>query len=239
VQQVTFNPPPTVSIEKIVNTTICDGQTINLLAHYSGGAVQWSTGETADQIAVTKAGTYKVTITSTAGCQAESSIDVAFLPNPVFSVNDTSICTYKKQVVTLTAPAGFSQYAWNGQTGGQTYDVTQPQTVSLTVTDANGCQATQQIKVSDQCPNIYIPNTFTPNNDGINDTWVIEGLESDPAATVKVFTRYGTLIYESTGYGTPWNGAYNGKKLPAGVYYYIITTKNGTQKFSGSLTIIY
>ena len=239
VQAITFNPPPTVSIEKIVNTTICDGQTIGLKVNYNGGTVQWSTGETTDQVNVTKAGTYTATITSTAGCQAAASIDITFLRNPVFSVSDTSICTYKKQVVTLTAPSGFAQYAWNGQTGGQTYQVSLPQTVSLTVTDLNGCQATQQIKVADQCPNIYIPNTFTPNGDGVNDTWVIEGLDSDPGSTVKVFTRNGVQVFNSIGYGTPWNGEYNGKKLPAGAYYYIVTAKNGTQNFSGSLTIIY
>ncbi|MBB3058265.1 gliding motility-associated C-terminal domain-containing protein [Mucilaginibacter gotjawali] len=239
VQAITFNPPPTVSIEKIVNTTICDGQTINLKANYNGGTVQWSTGETTDQVSITQAGTYTATVTSTAGCQAAASTDIAFLPNPVFSVNDTTICTYKKQVVTLTAPAGFAQYDWNGQTGGQTYQVSQPQTVSLTVTDANGCQATQQIKVADRCPDIYIPNTFTPNGDGINDTWVIEGLDSDPTSTVKVFTRNGVQVFSSIGYGTPWNGEYKGKKLPAGAYYYIVTAKNGSQKFSGSLTVIY
>jgi len=238
-QAITFNQIPTISIEKIVNTTICEGQTIGLKANYNGGTVLWSTGETTDQIAVTQAGTYTATITSTSGCQAAANMDVAFFPNPVFSVNDTSICTYKKQVVTLTAPPGFAQYAWNGQTGGQTYQVGLPQTVSLTVTDINSCQATQQIKVADQCPNIYIPNTFTPNGDGINDTWVIEGLDNDPSAIVKVFTRNGVLIFESIGYGTPWNGEYKGKKLPAGAYYYIVTAKNGTQKFSGSLTIIY
>jgi len=238
-RSISFEPPPAVSIEKIVNTTICDGQTISLAAHYSGGTVKWSTGETTDQVSVKTPGHYKVTVTAAAGCQTEASIDIAFLPNPVFSVNDTSICTYKKQVVRLMAPPGFSQYAWNGQTGGQTFDVSSPQTVSLTVTDANGCQATQQIRVTEQCANVYIPNTFTPNGDGINDTWVIEGLDSDPTALVKVFTRYGSLVFESKGYGTPWNGEYQDKKLPAGVYYYIITAKNGSQKLSGSLTIIY
>jgi gliding motility-associated-like protein len=239
VQSITFNPPPTVSIKKIVNTTLCDGQAVDLLAQYKGGTVKWSTGESTDQISVATAGTYKVTVTSPAGCQADTSIGIVFLPNPVFSVKDTTICTYKHQTITLTAPSGFAQYAWNGQTGGQTYQVSSPQTINLTVTDANGCQATQPIKVTDQCPEIWIPNAFTPNNDGINDTWVIEGLDNDQTALVRVYNRYGTLMYESKGYGTAWNGEYKGKKLPAGTYYYIVTAKNGKQKFSGSLTIIY
>ena len=238
VQPITFDPPPAVSIQQTVNTTLCAGQTVTLNAKYSSGTVQWSTGETADQITVTQTGKYKVTVTSPAGCQADTSINVTFLPDPVFSLRDTSICTYKKQVVTLTAPPGFAAYSWNnGASTAETYAVTQPQTVSLTVTDANGCQATQQIKVADECPMVVIPNAFTPNGDGINDTWVIEGL--DETGTVKVFTRWGAEVYQSVGYSTPWNGEYAGKKLSPGVYYYIVTAKSGTQKFSGSLTIIY
>jgi len=239
VQNLFFNPPPSVSIQKIVKTTLCTGQTIDLLAQYAGGTVRWSTGETTDQISVNTARNYTVTVTSPAGCQADTSISVSFFPNPVLNINDTTICTYKHQPITLTAPPGFVQYTWNGQNGTQTYQVSQPQTVTLMVTDTHGCTATQQIVVADQCPNIWIPNAFTPNGDGINDTWVIEGLDSDPSVLVRVFTRYGTQIYESKGYGTPWNGEYGGKKLPAGVYYYILTAKNNTQKFSGSLTIIY
>jgi gliding motility-associated-like protein len=56
---------------------------------------------------------------------------------------------------------------------------------------------------------------------------------------IGAFTRNGSLVFESKGYGMPWNGEYQAKKLPAGVYSYIITAKNGSQKFSGSLTIIY
>lgn len=238
-QDIVFNPEPTISIEKIINTTLCAGQSIRLVARYNEGLVHWSTGDTGDQIMVTAPGTYSVTVTSTAGCQATANIDITFLSNPALAVNDTSICTYKKEVVVLNAPSGFSKYEWNGVTGGQTLQVDKPQTVTLSVTDANGCQATQKIKVADRCPDIYIPNTFTPNSDGINDTWIIEGLDNDPTSDVRVFTRYGVLIFEDKGHSTTWNGEYRGKKLPAGVYYYIVTAKNDTQKFSGSLTIIY
>ena len=235
---VIFNPPPTVTIKQTVNTSLCAGQTVSLDAVYTGGSVKWSTGETTDQISVTQSGHYTATVTSAAGCEADAGIDVTFLPDPVFSVKDTSICTFKRQAVILTAPPGFVGYSWNnGAATSQTYQVTQPQTVSLTVTDANGCQATQQIKIADECPVVYIPNTFTPNGDGINDTWVIGGL--DETSTVKVFTRWGGEVYQNVGYSSPWNGEHAGKKLAPGVYYYLVTAKNGTQKFSGSLTIIY
>jgi gliding motility-associated-like protein len=237
--QVNFNPPPSINVQEIVNNNLCTGQTIQLKANYTNGTIKWSTGETTDEINVTNNGDYKATVTTSAGCTADTTIHVQFLQNPVLAVNDTSLCEFSRQSVTLTAPTGYSSYVWNGQQGDNLFKVSSPQTVNLTVTDINGCQASQQIKVSDQCADILIPNAFTPNGDGINDTWDISGINGDLSVSVKIFNRYGISVYQSKGLYTPWNGLYNGKRLPTGVYYYIITTKNGQQKFSGSLTIIY
>jgi gliding motility-associated-like protein len=108
---------------------------------------------------------------------------------------------------------------------------------TLTVTDSRGCQTTDTvyIKVS---PNIKLPNTFTPNGDGINDTWEIDGLSAYTQATVDIFNRYGQKLFHSVGYPIPWDGTYNGKPLPTGVYYYIIDTKFNNQVLSGDITII-
>jgi gliding motility-associated-like protein len=237
--QINFNATPSVGILQNVNTNLCQGQGVTLKALYNGGSIKWSTGETTDQITVNNTGTYHVTLTSTAGCTADTSITISFLPDPVLNVNDTTICVYKNQTVVLTAPEGFAHYLWNAQSAGQTYTVTSVQTVNLTVTDANGCQATQQIHVTEQCPEVEIPNTFTPNGDGINDTWIIDGINNDPTVSLKVFNRYGALIYKSNGYASPWNGEYNGGKVPAGVYYYVLSVKKGKKTFSGSVTILY
>lgn len=118
------------------------------------------------------------------------------------------------------------------------FEVKTPQTVSLMVIDSNGCQAMQQINVIDKCSNIFIPNTFTPNDDGINDTWVILGFDDDPNLHIKVFNRYGTSVFKSDGYYAPWNGNLNGKKLPSGVYYYLIVSKKNGKTYSGFVTII-
>jgi gliding motility-associated-like protein len=238
-QAVQFSPPPAVSIQKIVRTTLCDGQTVDLKVSYGSGTVKWSTGETSDQISVSTSGNYKAMVTTAAVCEAGASIDVTFFPNPILSIPDAGVCLSSHKTATLTAPAGLASYTWNGQPGTETYVADHPQTVTLAVTDANGCQATQEIHITDECPDVKIPNAFTPNGDGINDTWKIAGLEYDQTVLVRIFTRYGQQVYESKGYGTPWNGEYQGKKLPAGVYYYIINAKNGTQTYSGSLTILY
>jgi len=238
-QSIIFNPPPTVSIQKIIRTTLCSGQTVDLKATYSNGTVSWSNGAGGAQISVTQSGTYKATVASDAGCTSDASVDVQFFPNPILNIADASVCVPSHKTVTLTAPAGLATYSWNGQSGTNTYVADHPQKVTLTVTDANGCQATQDIQIADECPDVKIPNAFTPNGDGINDTWAIIGLEYDQTALVRVFTRYGQQVYQSRGYGTPWGGDYQGKKLPTGAYYYIINAKNGSLTYSGEVTIIY
>lgn len=234
---VSFDTPPTVSIEQIPYSTFCQGLAISLKADHTGGSLKWSTGETTDRIDVTNTGTYTVTLTSAAGCTAIATTNVTFFANPVLNVNDTTICTYKHQMVTLTAPAGYVKYFWNAVPGGQTYTVTTPQTVNLTIYDANGCETSRQIHVTEQCLDVFIPNTFTPNGDGINDVWDIQGL--DASALIKIFNRYGSMLYQSKGYPIPWDGSYKGKKLLPATYYYIITAKNGAQTFSGAVTILY
>jgi gliding motility-associated-like protein len=83
-----------------------------------------------------------------------------------------------------------------------------------------------------------IPNTFTPNGDGRNDTWVIKGLEYYPQSTVNIFNRWGQKLYSSVGYPIPWDGEYNGKALPSGTYYYIIDLKNRQPVIAGWVAII-
>lgn len=70
---------------------------------------------------------------------------------------------------------------------------------------------------------VNIPNTFTPNGDGVNDTWNINNLNTYPKITVEILNRYGTRVYFSNNYPVPWDGKYNGANVPQGTYYYIIT----------------
>lgn len=239
VQNIDFKPLPTVSIQQIIKTNLCNGQSVDLKVSYDTGAVHWSTGESSDNITINTPGVYIATITNGAGCTTDANTNVQFLPNPVLQLPNTAVCVSAKKMATLTAPAGMVSYIWNGVQGANIYTVDHPQTVKLTVTDANGCQASQDIKVTDECPEMIIPNAFTPNGDGIHDKWELAGLEYDPTAIVKIFNRYGQLIYQSRGYAKAWDGTFNSKKLPAAVYYYLIKAKNNSETYSGSVTIIF
>jgi gliding motility-associated-like protein len=81
---------------------------------------------------------------------------------------------------------------------------------------------------------VGVPNTFTPNGDGINDVWVIRHYEEYPDIQVAVFNKWGKQVFTSKGYAQPWDGS----NVQPGTYYYTIQLNNGDDPFSGTLTII-
>lgn len=91
----------------------------------------------------------------------------------------------------------------------------------------SGCKISKPIVV-EVSEDLKIFNTFSPNGDGINDTWVIPGIEKFPDCEIAVFTRWGQRVFFSIGYteGNRWNGTHNGKKLEAGTYFYTIDLKD-------------
>lgn len=110
-------------------------------------------------------------------------------------------------------------------------------TYTMTVTSQNCGISTSTVFVR-VYKKVTIPNTFSPNSDGINDRWNIDALITYPESSVMVFNRYGQVVYKSTGYPKAWDGTYNGKALPGGIYYYIIDLKNNTKKLAGWVMIV-
>ncbi len=110
-------------------------------------------------------------------------------------------------------------------------------TYKLIVTAEGGCTASDTIFIK-VLKGPEVPNVFSPNRDGINDTWRIKYLEGYPGASVDVYNRYGQVVYRSIGYDKDWDGTYQGNPLPVGTYYYIINPKNGRQIITGAVTII-
>ncbi len=82
------------------------------------------------------------------------------------------------------------------------------------------------------------PNTFTPNGDGINDVWEIKNLNDYPGCILEVYNPAGSLVFRSIGYGSPWDGRWQGQPVPVGTYYYVIDPKNGRPKMKGYVTVL-
>ena len=103
------------------------------------------------------------------------------------------------------------------------------------VKDNKGCIVSEIIEVKD----IEIPNFFTPDGDGINDTWYPRNIEIYPNITVKIFDRYQRLIASYEGNQKSWNGSYKGKLLPSGDYWYMIklNAPSDEREFKGNVTL--
>jgi gliding motility-associated-like protein len=107
---------------------------------------------------------------------------------------------------------------------------------NLKVTTSTGCIAESSVKVT-VSPFVF-PNTFTPNGDGTNDTWQLKKLQKFTNNQVWIYNRWGQLMFYSKGYAAAWDGTFEGKKLPTGVYYYIIKIADLDTTRKGSVTIV-
>ncbi|HEX2396324.1 MAG TPA: gliding motility-associated C-terminal domain-containing protein, partial [Bacteroidales bacterium] len=86
---------------------------------------------------------------------------------------------------------------------------------------------------------LVIPNTFTPNDDGAHETWIIQNIEMFPNAEIQVFDRWGRLVFHGSA-GDIWDGTGpNGKDLPVENYYYVIDLNaGGDDILTGTVSIV-
>lgn len=234
---------PIASIHVADESPLCHGTYTTLTANHSDDDTYtylWSTGETTRSIEVDVAGEYRLILTNAAGCADTASVTVAFREPPLTPyIPDTMMCLRESGPLQLLAPGGYVAYEWVGVDGaGQEVEITAPGTYTLRVQDENGCWAATSFVVRQSCAEVNIPNMFSPNGDGRNDTWEISGLEYDQQMEVFVVDRNGMEVFRSRGYATPWNGTFRGKLVPVGAYFYSIRMTSG-EHYKGALTILY
>lgn len=238
---VDVNAAPSADAGNDVN--ICEGSTTTLQG--SGGSIYtWSpsTGLSDATIASPVASpadstTYILTV-SNGRCSDQDSVHVFVYKKPAANAGpDQRI--FEGDPAQLNGIAGGTDvsYTWtpvyNITDAGILNPVVTPDsdtTYTLTVTSNNGCGSAADRVFIRVYKKIIIPNAFSPNNDGINDTWKIAKLDTYPDADISVFNRYGQLVFKSRGYAKEWNGQYNGQPLPVGTYYYVIDLKTGFGK---------
>ncbi|HEY0668777.1 MAG TPA: gliding motility-associated C-terminal domain-containing protein [Sphingobacteriaceae bacterium] len=180
------------------------------------------------------------------GCRVFSNpVPVAGIPEPTVSAGPDKITIQGKPVKLISQATG-NDLSFNWSPSLYLDDPSSPEPIStpqeditytLTVKDSCDQMITDEVfvKVHKQ---IIIPNTFTPNGDGVNDLWNIPGFNSYSDGSLKVFNRYGEIVFKCEGYDKPWDGQYNGRIMSSGQYYYIIDLKNGSELLSGSVLII-
>ncbi|PWK77857.1 gliding motility-associated-like protein [Mucilaginibacter oryzae] len=199
------------------------------------------------------AGTYTLQVKDAGNCAliASHSYTILNTDNIVDApeINKLQLCSPGEAQLSVSSPQAGSNYRLYSSLTDNTFLDEQPG--GIFEINANASSTFYISRISGTCEStrtkaditislsaIDIPNVFTPNGDGNNDYWKIKGAENYPQAHIQIFTRYGQKIYESTGYSIPFDGTYNGLKLPSAVYYYIINLGKSCKLLSGNLTIL-
>jgi gliding motility-associated-like protein len=180
------------------------------------------------------------------GCDSVRTLNLTVYPLPLVDAGPYTILTKgSSTILNATVGGDIASIEWSPVAGLNSSSILNPTASPLTTTTytlkvetTNNCtnQDTVTVKVVPKA--LAIPNVFSPNGDGINDVWNIANVADYPGCMVDVFNRGGQPVFHSEGYLTPWNGTYNGKPLPVGVYYYVINPQNGFAKISGWVTIL-
>jgi gliding motility-associated-like protein len=194
------------------------------------------------------AGTYVLQLNDDNNCIRGSSVTVGTQSSPIIiGVNEKvdESCDGKsdgKLEVSVSGGTTPYTFAWSNNATTQNITDIAKGNYTLNVTDANGCNASQSfiVGVKGACTDINIPNSFTPNGDGVNDKWIIRNLDKFSQNTVEIYNRWGQLIFSTSGYNdsNAWDGTYNGEQVSSAVYYYFINLGNGTDLFKGTVTVV-
>lgn len=206
----------------------------------------WSDGASSQNRQNLFAGSYGLIITDSNNCLADSTITLTE-PDSLKLVFDVSPpwCSDKPDGhISVTASGGVVatdyNYRWSDNSTGRNITDIISGLYKVTITDLNGCSVKDSVYVEPQHETcLIIPNAISPNGDLINDEWNIGLIELYPQIEIKIFNRWGEIIWRSEkGYPHPWDGKSNGEALPIDSYHYIIDYNNGRKPLVGNITIV-
>ncbi len=254
-QSYTIEDQSVLSIAAAGDPQICMGQTIMIGAdsipnatyqwYYNGAPLQ---GATSNNFVTPVAGTYTMTAITACGTYTSNPVEITVRTLSNVSINN-SVIICKGESAQLTAGGG-NEYKWTPTTGLNYDNIPNPvasptQTTEYTVVikDGYGCTATASVTVSVLCDTLDIPNGFSPNNDGTNDTFVIDGIDQYPGNVLFIYNRWGNLVYKKKEYANEWDGRSNvngvmfGEQLPNGTYYYILDLNLDQKPINGFVVL--
>lgn len=222
----------------------CPGEQITLAVAGAFTSLVWSTGESTLSITVTDPGSYSVTSVDANGCNGSFQLDIASNPLPTLVVTADRTSVALGQSAQLQA-SGADTYVWSPVETLSDPTIANPLATPVetttynvvgTITDGCSVQESIIIAVNNDPSSLDFPNVFSPNGDGINDVWIVPGIEAFSDCILSIFDKNGKRVYERKGYLNEWNGTYNGNDVPAGTYYFVLGCPD-KEPFTGHLLI--
>jgi gliding motility-associated-like protein len=212
----------------------------------------WSNGATTPVVSNLSSGNYTLTVTDAVGCTVSGSatipqpsqVNLAYTVSTFTGGHNVSSKEAEDGWIQASASGGQPPYAWLWSTGESTSAISNlgVGTYWVVVTDFNGCVDTATIVLMPPFF-IQIPVAISPNGDGLNDFFVIDGLEDYPENKLVIFNRWGDIVWERENYKNDWNGESEAplqvgkKELPDGTYFYHLRIKDQVSVFKGSVVL--
>lgn len=235
---ITVEASPVLSLDK--EPVMCEGD--SMVLRVSGAyTYRWSEGSLVDTMLIKRAGDYTVIGYSKAGCTDTLNFKVTYYDSYNYTIQTDKVETSSDEspIHIWTEDIPFSQYYWDfgdgktaeGADQSHTYDRNQVGhfDIKLKVMNPNGCveYATKRVWVL----NKSTVNTFSPNNDGINDVFM-KGWH------LQIFNRNGVFLYEGN---DGWDGKYNGQTVKNDTYFYVLfyESETGTKTRTGYITVMW
>lgn len=239
---VMVNPSPTASTS-FSTADLCEGDTLQLLG--SGGTTYtWlpSAGLSSSVVSNPQAFPlssvlYSVIVGNTFNCSDTATIDIVVKTRPVANAGPDKI-TVAGLPVQLTGSAGGQDitYTWSPalylDDPLSLLPIASPPAetdYTLSVTSSVGCGTATDVMKVYIYNDVFVPTGFTPNNDGLNDTWNIPALAAFPNFELLVYNRNGEVVFQNSKTNKAWDGRYKGLPQPNGVYIYVIDLKDSTR----------
>lgn len=250
---ITISDAPTMTVTTTAaDYKICEGETITLSIANTFVDPVWSNGDTGFSTTVSAGGTYSVT----AKASPTNECLITAQSNPVIKIPGANIVLSAEppkinegESSQLNAD-GLLSYTWSPADGLSATNIPNPVaqplatiTYSVSGPDENGCTSTATITltvIGEAIVNKLGPkNFFSPNNSGPNDTWLVENIIDFPQCAVTIYDDKGVKVFDAKPYANDWNGMFNGKELPDGVYFYVIRCEGEENSpRTGSITLI-
>lgn len=225
-------------------SSLCTGGAVTLTAS-GGSSYVWSTGEVGNTIVVNPSSPTLYSVVISSGSCSETLSTTVTPVEPEENLMPDTIYVGSGNAQFVSGPDGFESYLWSpinqinnpfGQ--GVIFTGTVSQTLVVEATHADGCVLTDSVRMI--VVNLTIPNGFSPNSDGKNDTFRIPELDEYPGA-LSVWNRWGDLVLNDPSYQNSWDGTcqtsacLGSGELPQGTYFYQVDVEGIT--FTGYITL--
>jgi gliding motility-associated-like protein len=235
--QLSYNPLPVVNLGK--DTTLCEGIIMKLDVHSSGATYLWQDNSMNPDYTVSKDGVYFATVTIN-NCSTGDTIAINYTKKPFFTFNEKPFICNGQKVKLSPVINSANKYVWQDNSTEPSLLIDRAGTFTLTVSNECGSFSNSITVVQGDCQ-LYMPNAFTPNNDGLNDLFRVKYPQFIKLFHMTIFNRFGEKVFETNNPSDGWDGKLKSVDQQVGVYVWIINLTDNDRKasfFKGIVSLI-